>query len=330
MLTDLREGQVTRLATPPDHRTHSLRSSLATPTEAVEEACAGLTPRHRQYPRPPPVPRPRTLEAGELVPHRSIRDLLRDSIRDSRDSLRDRLYSPSRELTGHRLSRDSSVERSGRESSCDRVSVSSSHHQHSHHHHHHLTPSRLSQPACCDPPSCWCEEEELDYESCDERHHHHRHSYHEGLHRAHLHQLQPHHHHNHHRTNLETSRERRSRGQGAGDSGRSSPCCCRQCLQTGSHSSLASHDYCANNRLALSCTNKVGGGLVIPQGSRQHHRLDSDYITLWSCHSPPVCATHTGPHTHPHTAVSTCQVFILVFTKTNILIFFRVVRFLCR
>ncbi|XP_050731379.1 liprin-beta-1-like isoform X5 [Eriocheir sinensis] len=286
MLTGLREGQVTRLATPPDHRTHSLRSSLATPTEAVEEACAALTPRHRQYPRPPPVPRPRTLEAGELVPHRSIRDLLRDSIRDSRDNLRDRLYSPSRELTGHRLSRDSSVERSGRDSSCDRASVSSLH-QHSHHHHHHLTPSRLSQHPCCDPPSCWCEEEELDYESCDERHHHHRHSYHEGLHRAHLHQLQPHHHHRR-RGSRESSREHRSRGQGTADSGRSSPCCCRHCLQSGSHSSLATHDYCTNNRLALPCTNKVGGGLVIPQGSRQHRRLDSDYIALWSCHSPPV------------------------------------------
>ncbi|KAK8402565.1 hypothetical protein O3P69_000746 [Scylla paramamosain] len=284
MLTDLREGQVTRLATPPDHRTHSLRSTLTTPTEAVEEVCAGLTPRHRQYPRPPPVPRPRTLEAGELVPHRSIRDLLRDSIRDSRDSLRDRLYSPSRELTAHRLSRDSSVERGARDSSCERASVSSLH-QHSHHHHH-VTPSRLSQHACCDPPSCWCEEEELDYESCDERHHHHRHSYHEGLHRAHLHQLQPHHH--HHRSSRDPSRERRgSRGQGAGDSGRSSPCCCRHCLQAGSHSSLAGHDYCANNRLALPCTNKVGGGLVTPQGSRQHRRLDSDYIALWSCHSPP-------------------------------------------
>ncbi|XP_066950281.1 filaggrin isoform X11 [Macrobrachium rosenbergii] len=286
MLTGLLEGHVTRLATPPDHRGHSLRTSLATPPESGEESTGVSAHRHRQYTRPPPVPRPRTLEAGDLIPHRPIRDNLRDGLRDSRDGLRDRLYSPSRDLTGHRRSRDSSIERSGRDSSCERGSVSSLH-QHNHHHHHHLS-SRLSQHTC-ECPSCWCEEEEGGYDSCDERHHHHRHSYHEGLHHAHLHQLQSHHHGQ--PGTREASRERRSRGQGSGDSGRSSPCCCRHCHHLGSLSSLSSHDYCANTRLALPCTSKVGGGGALlsaaaPQGSRRHRRLDSDYITLWSCHSP--------------------------------------------
>ncbi|XP_064101912.1 liprin-beta-2-like isoform X20 [Macrobrachium nipponense] len=286
MLTGLLEGHVTRLATPPDHRGHSLRTSLATPPESGEEGSGVSAHRHRQYTRPPPVPRPRTLEAGDLIPHRPIRDNLRDGLRDSRDGLRDRLYSPSRDLTGHRRSRDSSIERSGRDSSCERGSVSSLH-QHNHHHHHHLS-SRLSQHTC-ECPSCWCEEEEGGYDSCDERHHHHRHSYHEGLHHAHLHQLQSHHHGQ--PGTREASRERRSRGQGSGDSGRSSPCCCRHCHHLGSLSSLSSHDYCANTRLALPCTSKVGGGSALlsaaaPQGSRRQRRLDSDYITLWSCHSP--------------------------------------------
>ncbi|KAK7084420.1 Ppfibp2p [Halocaridina rubra] len=252
MLTGLLDGHVTRLATPPDHRGHSLRSSLTTPPESGEEGSGVPAHRHRQYPRPPPVPRPRTLEAGDLIPHRPLRDHLRDSLRDSRDGLRDRLYSPSRDLMSHRRSRDSSVERGGRDSSCERGSVSSLH-QHSHHHHHLAT--RLPQHPC-ECPSCWCDEEEGGYDSCDERHHHHRHSYHEGLHHAHLHQLQPHHHHHHGQSGREGSRERRSRGQGSGDSGRSSPCCCRHCHHLGSLSSLSSHDYCANSRLALPCTNK--------------------------------------------------------------------------
>ncbi|KAK4300899.1 hypothetical protein Pmani_026926 [Petrolisthes manimaculis] len=246
MLTGLLEGQVTRLATPPDHRAHAIRSSLTTPPESGEES--GLTPRPRPYPRPPPVPRPRTLEAGELVPHRPPRD--------PRDGLRDRLYSPIRDLSSHRRSRDSSVERSIRDSSCDRTSVSSLHHLH---HHHHTTP-RLSHP--CD---CWCDDEEHGYDSCDERHHQHRHSYHEGLHRAHLHHLQPHtrhHHHQHqhqHQTSREPSRERRNRGHGSGDSGRSSPCYCRHQQLGSSMSSLASQDVCSSGRLALPCSSKGGG-----------------------------------------------------------------------
>ncbi|XP_042206543.1 liprin-beta-2-like isoform X10 [Homarus americanus] len=247
MLTGLLEGHVTRLATPPDHRVHSTRSSLATPPESSEEGSGGPAHRHRQYNRPPPVPRPRTLEAGDLVPHRPIRDALRDGLRDSRDGIQDRLYSPSRDLTGHRRSRDSSVERSGRDSSCERGSVSSLH-QHGHHHHH-IT-SHLPQNGC-ECPSYWCDDEEPGYDSCDERHHHHRHSYHEGLHHAHLHQLKTHHH-------QQSVRERRNRGQGSGDSGRSSPCCCRHCHHLGSLSSLSSHDFCTNNRLALPCTTKGG------------------------------------------------------------------------
>ncbi|XP_066950310.1 filaggrin isoform X38 [Macrobrachium rosenbergii] len=269
MLTGLLEGHVTRLATPPDHRGHSLRTSLATPPESGEESTGVSAHRHRQYTRPPPVPRPRTLEAGDLIPHRPIRDNLRDGLRDSRDGLRDRLYSPSRDLTGHRRSRDSSIERSGRDSSCERGSVSSLH-QHNHHHHHHLS-SRLSQHTC-ECPSCWCEEEEGGYDSCDERHHHHRHSYHEGLHHAHLHQLQSHHHGQ--PGTREASRERRSRGQGSGDSGRSSPCCCRHCHHLGSLSSLSSHDYCANTRLALPCTSK-GSSL-----EDRVHRLEGDKDSL--------------------------------------------------
>ncbi|XP_064101898.1 liprin-beta-2-like isoform X8 [Macrobrachium nipponense] len=269
MLTGLLEGHVTRLATPPDHRGHSLRTSLATPPESGEEGSGVSAHRHRQYTRPPPVPRPRTLEAGDLIPHRPIRDNLRDGLRDSRDGLRDRLYSPSRDLTGHRRSRDSSIERSGRDSSCERGSVSSLH-QHNHHHHHHLS-SRLSQHTC-ECPSCWCEEEEGGYDSCDERHHHHRHSYHEGLHHAHLHQLQSHHHGQ--PGTREASRERRSRGQGSGDSGRSSPCCCRHCHHLGSLSSLSSHDYCANTRLALPCTSK-GSSL-----EDRVHRLEGDKDSL--------------------------------------------------
>ncbi|XP_042864487.1 dentin sialophosphoprotein-like isoform X1 [Penaeus japonicus] len=292
MLTGLLEGHVTRLATPPDHR--GLRTSLATPPESGEEGGGGPTHRHRQYPRPPPAPRPRTLEPTDLVPHRPIRDGLRDS--------RDRLYSPSRDLTSHRRSRDSSVERSGRDSSCERGSVSSLH-QHGHHHHHHHPGPRLPQHAC-DCPSCWCDEEEPGYDSCDERHHHHRHSYHEGLHHAHLHSLQAHH---HQPCGRDAPRERRTRGQGSGDSGRSSPCCCRHCHQLGSLSSLSSHDYCANNRLALPCSTKVGGALATLQGTRRHRRLDSDYIALWSCHSPPVRAAHTRLPTpgRPHTATHT-------------------------
>lgn len=277
MLTGLLEGQVTRLATPPDHRAHAIRSSLTTPPESGEES--SLTPRPRPYPRPPPVPRPRTLEAGELVPHRPPRD--------PRDGLRDRLYSPIRDLSSHRRSRDSSVERSIRDSSCDRASVSSLHHLH-----HHATP-RLSHP--CD---CWCDDEEHGYDSCDERHHQHRHSYHEGLHRAHLHHLQPHtrhhHHHHQHQTSREPSRERRNRGHGSGDSGRSSPCCCRNQQLGSSLSSLASQDVCSSGRLALPCSSKVGGARVRPQTG--HHHLDSDYIPLWSCHSPPVRPHTLSPH----------------------------------
>ncbi|KAK8722234.1 hypothetical protein OTU49_012336 [Cherax quadricarinatus] len=280
MLTGLLEGHVTRLSTPPDHRLHSQRSTLTTPPESGEEGVSSH--RHRQYTRPPPVPRPRTLEAGDLVPHRYIREALRAS----RDSTRDRLYSPSRDLTGYRRSRDSSVERSGRDSSCERGSVSSLH-QHSHHHHH-VTP-RLPQHSC-ECPSCWCDEDEPGYDSCDERNHHHRHSYHEGLQHAHLHQ--PHHHHHHHQQPpRELSRERRIRSHGSADSGRSSPCCCRNNHQLGSLTSLSSHDYCNNTRLALPSTAKVGGLnhsiLHTPQGSRPHRRLHTDYITLWSCHSPP-------------------------------------------
>ncbi|XP_063604132.1 uncharacterized protein LOC134779792 isoform X4 [Penaeus indicus] len=272
MLTGLLEGHVTRLATPPDHR--GLRTSLATPPESGEEGGGGPTHRHRQYPRPPPAPRPRTLEPTDLVPHRPLRDGLRDS--------RDRLYSPSRDLASHRRSRDSSVERSGRDSSCERGSVSSLH-QHAHHHHHHAPGPRLPHHAC-DCPSCWCDEEEPGYDSCDERHHHHRHSYHEGLHHAHLHSLPAHH---HQACGRDATRERRARGQGSGDSGRSSPGCCRHCHPLGSLSSLSSHDYCANSRLALPCSSKVGGALATLQGARRHRRLDSDYIALWSCHSPP-------------------------------------------
>ncbi|XP_069979235.1 filaggrin isoform X7 [Penaeus vannamei] len=273
MLTGLLEGHVTRLATPPDHR--GLRTSLATPPESGEEGGGGgPAHRHRQYPRPPPAPRPRTLEPTDLVPHRPLRDGLRDS--------RDRLYSPSRDLAGHRRSRDSSVERSGRDSSCERGSVSSLH-QHAHHHHHHAPGPRLPHHAC-DCPSCWCDEDEPGYDSCDERHHHHRHSYHEGLHHAHLHSLPPHH---HQTCGRDAARERRARGQGSGDSGRSSPGCCRHCHPLGSLSSLSSHDYCANSRLALPCASKVGGALATLQGARRHRRLDSDYIALWSCHSPP-------------------------------------------
>nr|XP_045623239.1 uncharacterized protein LOC123773478 isoform X3 [Procambarus clarkii] len=286
MLTGLLEGHVTRLATPPDHRTHSLRATLATPPESGEEGVGASTHRHRQYTRPPPAPRPRTLEAGDLLPHRPVRDGLRDGLRDSRDGLRDRLYSPCRELVAHRRSRDSSVERSGRDSSCERGSVSSLH-QHSHHHHHHLTP-RLPHQHPCDSPSCWCDDDEPGYDSCDERHHHHRHSYHEGLQHAHLHHLQPHHHHHHNlQAARELSRDRRNRGHTSADSGRSSPSCCRHCNPLGSLSSLSSHDYCSNTRLALPCTAKVGGRLATPQRSRPLPRLDSDYITLWSCHSPP-------------------------------------------
>ncbi|XP_069173924.1 LOW QUALITY PROTEIN: uncharacterized protein Liprin-beta [Procambarus clarkii] len=285
MLTGLLEGHVTRLATPPDHRTHSLRATLATPPESGEEGVGASTHRHRQYTRPPPAPRPRTLEAGDLLPHRPVRDGLRDGLRDSRDGLRDRLYSPCRELVAHRRSRDSSVERSGRDSSCERGSVSSLH-QHSHHHHHHLTP-RLPHQHPCDSPSCWCDDDEPGYDSCDERHHHHRHSYHEGLQHAHLHHLQPHHHHPHLQAARELSRDRRNRGHTSADSGRSSPSCCRHCNPLGSLSSLSSHDYCSNTRLALPCTAKVGGRLATPQRSRPLPRLDSDYITLWSCHSPP-------------------------------------------
>lgn len=291
MLTGLLEGHVTRLATPPDHR--GLRTSLATPPESGEEGGGGgPAHRHRQYPRPPPAPRPRTLEPTDLVPHRPLRDGLRDS--------RDRLYSPSRDLAGHRRSRDSSVERSGRDSSCERGSVSSLH-QHAHHHHHHAPGPRLPHHAC-DCPSCWCDEDEPGYDSCDERHHHHRHSYHEGLHHAHLHSLPPHH---HQTCGRDAARERRARGQGSGDSGRSSPGCCRHCHPLGSLSSLSSHDYCANSRLALPCASKVGGALATLQGARRHRRLDSDYIALWSCHSPPVRAAHARlptpgrPHCRP-------------------------------
>ncbi|XP_069979238.1 filaggrin isoform X10 [Penaeus vannamei] len=260
MLTGLLEGHVTRLATPPDHR--GLRTSLATPPESGEEGGGGgPAHRHRQYPRPPPAPRPRTLEPTDLVPHRPLRDGLRDS--------RDRLYSPSRDLAGHRRSRDSSVERSGRDSSCERGSVSSLH-QHAHHHHHHAPGPRLPHHAC-DCPSCWCDEDEPGYDSCDERHHHHRHSYHEGLHHAHLHSLPPHH---HQTCGRDAARERRARGQGSGDSGRSSPGCCRHCHPLGSLSSLSSHDYCANSRLALPCASK-GGSL-----EDRVNRLEGDKDSL--------------------------------------------------
>ncbi|XP_053651588.1 filaggrin isoform X4 [Cherax quadricarinatus] len=263
MLTGLLEGHVTRLSTPPDHRLHSQRSTLTTPPESGEEGVSSH--RHRQYTRPPPVPRPRTLEAGDLVPHRYIREALRAS----RDSTRDRLYSPSRDLTGYRRSRDSSVERSGRDSSCERGSVSSLH-QHSHHHHH-VTP-RLPQHSC-ECPSCWCDEDEPGYDSCDERNHHHRHSYHEGLQHAHLHQ--PHHHHHHHQQPpRELSRERRIRSHGSADSGRSSPCCCRNNHQLGSLTSLSSHDYCNNTRLALPSTAK-GSSL-----EERVNRLEGDKDSL--------------------------------------------------
>ncbi|CAL4066040.1 unnamed protein product, partial [Meganyctiphanes norvegica] len=287
MLTGLLEGHVTRLATPPDlrHHHHHHRTSgsgLVTPPESGEEAAVtGALPNHRQqrhYTRPPPAPRPRTLEPGDLLPHRP-------ALRDSRE----RVYTPSRDHHVNRRSRDSSSERL-RDSSCDRASSSVVLHQSPHlPHHHNYHGSHYPARSHCECVACCADEDEAGYDSCsDERHH--RHSYHEGVHHQPGHHQ--HHHHQHHHHSRDSSRDRRAPSRqgvsGPPDSGRSSPCCCRSHL--GSCSSLSSpqQDYFSG-----SGASKVGPLVAphqhpaTPANTHHLHRLNSDYITLWSCTDHP-------------------------------------------
>ena len=151
MLTGLLEGHVTRLATPPDPR-HPLTS----PPESGEEG-SGSSNRHQRHQRPPPVPRPRTLEGSEIVPHR-------------------RLYSPGRDaLPLHRRSREVSLDRGTREPPCCGQSLAL--------HHHHCD---------CSSHCYWDDDDPGDYSPpgiCTGEQH--RHSYHEGLQHAHLHHCPP-------------------------------------------------------------------------------------------------------------------------------------------